>query len=480
LLVRIAHATGGAEMRRVLTRAGFKPKRSDDLGPSPIADLLFNKIDVAVLKEALDLGADPNEEVPQGTVTIPALGIAASQGHVEFMRLLIERGADINRQSTKGWSPLMMAAARGGLSGVRVLIEHGADVQARDQAGRTALDWALTRGETDVARVLRNAGATAMSPPAALPVRVSTPRTSRAAIELALSRLQPIGPTFNKRTKCISCHHESLPQIAVKRASSRGVAVNRELASHPARATMAMWNGAREKFMLGRCDLGGFVANVSFGLAALAEEGIQPSPITDAAATCLASVQEADGSWNILDTRPPLSGVDAIVYTALTIRGLSVYAVPGRQRETRTRLDRARLYLQTVRPTDTQGQAFKLLGLMWSRAPSGEVFSQSRQLLALQHDDGGWSQSPAMVSDAYATGQALYALSMSGMSADDRVYRNGADYLRRTQLEDGTWFVQSRAFPFQAYFETGFPHGTNQFISAAATAWAAIALTHTL
>lgn len=129
------------------------------------------------------------------------------------------------------------------------------------------------------------------------------------------------------------------------------------LASQPAQATMEMWNGARETFMLGRCDLGGFVANVSFGLAALAEEGIQPSPITDAAATCLASVQEADGSWNLLDTRPPLSGVDAVVYTALTIRGLNVYAVPGRHKETQTRRDRARLYLRTVRPTDTQGQA---------------------------------------------------------------------------------------------------------------------------
>ena len=49
-------------------------------------------------------------------------------------------------------------------------------------------------------------------------------------------------------------------------------------------------------------------------------------------------------------------------------------------------------------------------------------------------------------------------------------------YLLRTQLEDGTWFVRSRAFGFQPYFESGFPHGRNQFISAAATSWAAMAL----
>jgi hypothetical protein len=50
----------------------------------------------------------------------------------------------------------------------------------------------------------------------------------------------------------------------------------------------------------------------------------------------------------------------------------------------------------------------------------------------------------------------------------------------RTQLEDGTWLVRSRGFGFQPYFETGFPHGRDQFLSTAATSWAAIALAFTL
>jgi len=66
------------------------------------------------------------------------------------------------------------------------------------------------------------------------------------------------------------------------------------------------------------------------------------------------------------------------------------------------------------------------------------------------------------------------------MAATTDVYRKGADYLRRTQLEDGSWFVRSRAFGFQPYFDAGFPHGKDQFISAAATSWAAIALAYTL
>jgi hypothetical protein len=40
--------------------------------------------------------------------------------------------------------------------------------------------------------------------------------------------------------------------------------------------------------------------------------------------------------------------------------------------------------------------------------------------------------------------------------------------------------VHSRAVPFQPFFESGFPHGADQFISAGATSWAAIALAYTL
>jgi hypothetical protein len=43
-------------------------------------------------------------------------------------------------------------------------------------------------------------------------------------------------------------------------------------------------------------------------------------------------------------------------------------------------------------------------------------------------------------------------------------------------MQDGSWFVRSRTFPFQPYRESGFPHGKDQFISAAGTSWAVLAL----
>ena len=102
----------------------------------------------------------------------------------------------------------------------------------------------------------------------------------------------------------------------------------------------------------------------------------------------------------------------------------------------------------------------------------------ARALLACQRPDGGWSQLPNVETDAYATGQALVALKLSGqVSASDPAYQRGVGFLLRSQLTDGSWLVRSRTFPFQPYKESGFPHGKDQWISAAGTSWAAMALT---
>ena len=101
----------------------------------------------------------------------------------------------------------------------------------------------------------------------------------------------------------------------------------------------------------------------------------------------------------------------------------------------------------------------------------------ARALLAEQRPDGGWAQVPSLASDAYATGEVLVALKASGaLAPNDPAYRRGVQYLLNTQLEDGSWYVKSRVIPVMPYFESDFPHGVDQFISAAATNWAAMAL----
>ena len=56
-------------------------------------------------------------------------------------------------------------------------------------------------------------------------------------------------------------------------------------------------------------------------------------------------------------------------------------------------------------------------------------------------------------------------------------WQRGIRFLLNGQLEDGSWHVGTRVVPIQPYFERDFPHGADQFISAAATNWAVTALT---
>ncbi len=60
------------------------------------------------------------------------------------------------------------------------------------------------------------------------------------------------------------------------------------------------------------------------------------------------------------------------------------------------------------------------------------------------------------------------------------MFRRGTEYLLGTQYKDGAWYVRSRSVKFQPYFDSGFPFEHDQWISAAGTAWAALALSLTV
>jgi len=469
-LLRIAYLSNSPGMRQILMAAGIDVKERAQLGRMP-ASLLSNPERV---KEFLDKG---------GVIgPFPILGPAAFGGHINAMRYLLERGIDPTQKETGGRTVLMMAAAAfpPNPAVVRFVLELGGDIQARDDAGRTALDWALTIGETEIAGLLRKAGAKPGTPPTPPPGPVEKSRSAREALVKAVAVLEPLSPLFHDQSGCFSCHNNSLPQAALNIAATHGVAVNRKAAAHAAQAALGDWKSRVDDYLLATCATPGFLVQTTKGLLGLAEEGVAPGYITDALTSCLASLQQPEGDWHLdaIDSRPPLTG-SPIVSTALAIRGLKVYLPPGRSDEVKSRIDRALAFIRGTASRDTQDETYKLLGLIWAGAPAAEAAAQTRRLLALQRAEGGWGQVPTMEPDAYATGQALYALYASRPTATTPAYEKGVQYLLRTQLEDGTWFVRSRAFGFQPYFESGFPHGKDQFISAAATSWAAMALAYT-
>ena len=141
------------------------------------------------------------------------------------------------------------------------------------------------------------------------------------------------------------------------------------------------------------------------------------------------------------------------------------------------RVETARRWLIKTPGKETEDRVFRLLGLKEAGAGEKEIAAAAWELLKTQRADGGWSQLDDGESDPYATGSALVALhEVGGLKADSAAYRAGVAYLLKTQLPDGTWKVKSRSKPFQPYYESGFPHEKDQFISISASGWATAAL----
>ena len=451
---------------------------------SDVAGAVLNRArnDVATLAGLLKAGLNPREEVPLITLALPTFFMAARDGQVDVMRAFVDKGVDPACRAARGWTALMLAASanRSNIGALQFLLENGIDVRVKDEDGRTALDWALTRGETEISARLRQAGGRTSAVPAPAPTAAASSRSARDAVERAVARLQPAGPAFSNRTRCISCHNQSIPGMAITMAKLHGVKIDEALATHSMSVTEESWRKRRDVVLLGDTTSNGFQADVSYGLLEMAEAKRPSTPAMDAMVVGLASRQTEQGSWQVPnDIRPPLNG-SVFGATALALRALRTFAPPGLREAMERRVARGRAFLETSEPGDTQDRAFKLLGLLWSGAPAHAIETEKAALIALQRGDGGWGQMPTLDPDAYATGQALYALHSPGLSATAATYRRGAYYLLRSQLEDGTWFVRTRAFGVQPYFETGFPHGRSQFISTADTGWAAIALAFTL
>ena len=85
------------------------------------------------------------------------LHYAASKGHVDVIKLLLENYAYIDAESPNGSTPLMMASMYGSSQAVKLLLDEGADPLLKNQVGLTALQFAERAKRPDSAALLTKA-----------------------------------------------------------------------------------------------------------------------------------------------------------------------------------------------------------------------------------------------------------------------------------------------------------------------------------
>ena len=294
-------------------------------------------------------------------------------------------------------------------------------------------------------------------------------------------------------TKCVSCHHGPWMMWSGYEAKKRGFSVNdASLATVRAGALKAYTNHPTmrptNRDVLN--DLGINVIYLTFAMGAAGEPDAATAKFFDKAAAHLIEQQKEDGAWKVIikmiDGRPVPSSTTTLqgvhktflmaplidsddVTTLWALLALNYRTPAGISKEA---LDNSKTrglkFLSDHPPSDVLQSLVLRILLNQRLGKTGEAQSLVKDLLRAQNADGGWSQAKKLKSDALGTGQALVALTSAGVTAKDPAVMKARGFLIRSQKEDGSWFVNSRAYQ------------RPEFSSYMGTAWATLGLLRTL
>jgi len=540
----LLYAATNVEKARLLLDAGAEVKVRGKRGVTPMSVALTTSGSTPVLKLLVNSGAELDNRlmtlaaatgdmeaiqylldigVPAGDRSGAALSAAITARCEACARLLVERGAPVDGRATDETSPPNIGARAPGVLNdtakrampelSQFLLDHGASLEARDREGFTLLmqavfsmepsrdrmvEWLLSkgvdpnaknsRGETAyqlAARVgvvstlnlLVNSGAKVLKEETPAP---AGSHSVEEAVKKAIPLIEMSGEPGWKARRCISCHSNSLPAMTVAVARKKGFAVNEEQAKKELGFAIATDEPILEPNRLGASPIGGGSDTLGYTLMGMAAAGAPADPLTDAHIHYMLLNQSPDGAFRNASYRPPAE-YSPFTTTALVLRSIRLYPIPGRREELTDRIGRAKRWALSATAVSTEERSMQLNALAEAGASAFERAGVTRALKAAQNKDGSWGQLPNVVGDAYATGEALYALHVSGdVPTTDVIYQKGVQWLLKNQLADGSWFAPTRAVPVQPHTFEAFPNGWHQFISNAASCWAAQALLFTL
>jgi hypothetical protein len=294
------------------------------------------------------------------------------------------------------------------------------------------------------------------------------------AIDRGLAFLVRDALAWKSQYKCASCHHASLVIWSFNEAERRGHPIDKAVLAdltkwlaesgdgktgvpRPAAAPQAL-NTKAVYFALGLTTNSSPDSATKKGLSRLLKT--------------VEADQAANGSWIAWpETRPPFFGNSDESMTALATLAL----LPAAQEQdpaAKAAVKKGVDWLAKFQ-SDDNPQSLALRLVLWRRLerPAVEWKPLLGRLKKNQNPDGGWSQADGMSSDAWATGEALYALAYAGVGPADPIVARAHAFLVRTQRTDGSWPMTSRPT------KPGGPGSSSLVpITGAGTAWAVIGL----
>lgn len=307
-----------------------------------------------------------------------------------------------------------------------------------------------------------------------------TPAQVREAVDRSLVYLQEEAVDWIHSRKCASCHHATMMIWTVNEAKARGYTVDQAALDEVTKWTLedplqskVLLPGPKPGEKPGPGDLS-TLPNV-YGL--LAAAAVPADALSEASRASLkrlkASIQEKqqpDGSWVHGGGRPPMLESQEIA-TLMTLVALTSPGEAGEPPDAASRRKASDWLSKNAAGGGLQSRVLRLLVAVRSQADPTSWAGDLASILSQQRPDGGWAQTPEMGSDAFATGQTLYVLTLAGLKPDSPEADRARAFLVSTQTDDGAWPMVSRPA-----VKGGGPAKDLQPITAAATAWATLAL----
>ena len=297
------------------------------------------------------------------------------------------------------------------------------------------------------------------------------------AVERSLPLLEIAAAETVRQRQCFTCHGQAMSAVALVEAQQHGFQIDSQNLQRQLDHTFAHLERSKKLYDEGK-GTGGQADTAGWALWGLEAGKREADDITDSVVGYLIGKQDTSGVWKCASNRPPSEKSD-FATTYLALRALDAFGRESHAVKIAAAKSSAKLCFESAKPLETEDFVFQLLTLPYLEL-NHRAAELTEHLRAQQQSDGGWAQLPELSSDAYATATVLYALAEAGMEPTASEYRRGLEFLIKQQLPDGSWHVKTRSKPFQLYFETGYPHGNDQFISMTAGCWATIALLRTL